>query len=172
MLKLPEQVLFDIIAENPKIVISKDVRSFMHFNEDGEYICLDPSDLDDESTISHEMGHVVDHVYKKDEYGFSSDNKEFVDSFNKGCRRYEAAGNIRHSEKWDEKHHSYSIVYEKEGDYCTFNQQEMFAECYQYITTGNCSSISTIKKYFPEMLNIVKHYISNIRSGKYGDRNI
>lgn len=174
--KASGEVIQEMIDENPKIYVREinDNRSYMSRDESGEMLVIDPDD-DRDSLIPHEMGHIIDHTYNGIyDVGFSSDNEEFTNAFNIGINRYEADGHVRHEEIWDEEQQKRVKIKGDENAYCTYNQHEMFAECYTYLTIGKTAStdIEIIKKYFPECLELVKQHLDNIRAGRSGDRNL
>lgn len=175
--EIPAEVLYDLAVENPKIYLPnyETERSCMGRDEkNGEYLRIDFHNMEP-TQLLHEMGHILDHIYTENDnaYGsFSSNNADFINAFNIGIARFEAAGNKRHEEKWNSDEQKYEVLHSNGKAYCTFNEQEMFAECYHYIMTGDCMSKETIDKYFPEALELVRQYIDDIRNGKYGERNL
>ena len=155
-------ILYDLATENPKIRVRdvEDNGAYAATNDNGEYIVLDRDNSIDSVTFIHELGHIIDHTYNSNkEEGFSSDNPDFQDAFNIGVSRFNADGNKQHKER-------------NTSTYCTWNTLEFFAECYEYIMTGNCASSNVITKYFPEALELTKQYIDDVRKGKYGKRNL
>lgn len=170
----PINVLLDLINEDIDIIIGdiKDNRSFMSENpKKGEFIKIDPDNLSDmreilteDNTIVHEIGHVVDHVYNYEkDYDFS-DIEAFRNAFEEGIKKYEAAGHKKHEEEWNEKEKIWEEKYCEEGDYCTNNQNDMFAECYAYIQLGYCQSMDIIDKYFQDNVGMTISIMSEVRN--------
>ena len=54
--------------------------------------------------------------------------------------------------------------FECDSNYCTYTQEEMFAECYTLLILGNCKSKNVILKYFPECLECAKEIIKETRN--------
>ncbi len=102
--------------------------------------------------LVHELGHAVD--YKSDFPSTNSANKEFMKIFNEEMSAYLADGNKK----------------SENGAYCTTNKDEMFAECYTFLTTGSNESSETIVKYFPRTLLAIKQLIENIRNQPESER--
>jgi len=119
-----------------------------------------------ESTIVHELGHAVD--YNGIDKNISSiiNNEEFNNIFKEEMNAYLAAGHTRYNSKVGD----FDNCYFREGGgrysskYATYDEQEMFAECYAMLMTGECKSRDLIEDFFPKTLQVIAKHIEYVRS--------
>lgn len=133
-----------------------------HIN--GEYVYWNENTIVNSKsilTVIHELGHAVDFNYYDSKYSNSanSSNTKFNDIFNKEIGKYIQNGNKRFSK---EEVDSY---FDNNGNYayCTYNEKEMFAECYSLLMLGYCNSKEAILTHFPECLAATKRLLNEIR---------
>lgn len=162
---LPAEVLVDLSIEISSI--NKDVNRFM---ATGVYRSKDDSisyDFSDIQTLVHEIGHAVDYTfYKKTvwydyEYTNSNlnsavNNKEFMEAYQQEINNYINSGHSTFDPEEPNKEELYN--------YATYDEREMFAECYTLLTTGNCSSKDCLLKYFPQTIMEAKNHLKIIRN--------
>ena len=168
---VPSNILSDLASENPRVYISdvQCTRSYMLYDEQGEYLVINLRD----AGLEHEIGHILDHIYsdKTVDESFYSNSEEFINAFNIGLERYIADGHEPYSE--DENTH---IVKGADGDnYGTWNPKELFTGIYHYVTTGERdegTSIEVIDKYFYECRDIVIRDLEKMQNGEFGDRSL
>lgn len=166
MQELPAEVLMDISAEQTsfmklegKTVLDLgdgaecDAAAYYEPGEDKN--AFKPNN--NAPTIVHEIGHSLDHNYNN-YYGENlssvAQSKYFPDIFNEELQEYLDTGN----KKYDYKENTDIKTY------ATATEQEMFAECYTLLMTGDCNSKKTIEKYFPKTLSYVKQLVEFNRS--------
>ena len=113
-------------------------------------------------TFVHETGHAL-----SDWLGGDYDStEEFVNAFNIGLQRYLAAGYKQASYKYENG----SYEFDTNGNYCTTNPAECFAETYSLLMLGYNISGSVLQTYFPECIELVKKYIKEVRNLDYDSR--
>ena len=105
----------------------------------------------------HETGHALA-CYSNKSYACSP---EFYNAFYIGLQRYLNDGNTQNVDKIINGER----VNVSHGSYCTTNSEECFAECYTLLMMGSAdTSGSVITKYFPECLELVKEFLTQIRN--------
>lgn len=151
--KLPGEVLEDIAAEctsiNPQVSSVSNWLSKLKQDDEpaGTYSPRDDKislNYYNTSVIVHELGHAIDNPNSRSTY--STDSEEFKKVFEEEMKAYEAAGNKRFPD----------------GAYCTYDEQEMFAESYEMLMLGKPNGV--IIKYFPKTLEMCKKILQEVRN--------
>lgn len=171
--KLPGEVLDDLVAEttnlygkntsfekhfyNPiekigNLIGISDFKSAGYFNPVFDSIVIKTLGHDGKEVIVHELGHAID--FKTISFESDSNNK-FEETFNKEMDSYKAKGNKE-----------FSHLKDNGSAYCTANKNEMFAECYTLLMTGENSSKDCILEHFPETLKLVEQMLIETRKNE------
>lgn len=158
--ELPAEVIIDLFKEtNLKIGISKTNRSYYDSKEDK--ILLSDSNISAKNIV-HELGHALDYINHK---GRNQNNSHYLKSkYKSGIKQFIKDGNEPYKEKWDSQKKEFIYIKGEKNAYCTWNENEMFAELYTLFMLGDCNSKEVIKKYFIEAQKEAKRSISMIRS--------
>ena len=122
------------------------------------------------NSLVHELGHAVDYqgvnnINGKNNYSKVLSDQRFLRAYNIGLKRFIAAGNKKYD--YDDKstwNHSRLANSVGISNYCTANPKELWAEVYTALMTGSSNSSSTIKKYFPEALEVGKTILNETRN--------
>jgi len=91
---------------------------------------------------------------------------KFNNIFKEEMNAYLAAGHTRYNSKVGD----FDNCYFREGGgrysskYATYDEQEMFAECYAMLMTGECKSRDLIEDFFPKTLQVIAKHIEYVRS--------
>ena len=161
LLHLPGEVLEDLSKETSSI---NDTKNKSSNGSLGTYSSItdDFGAGANEDTVIHELAHAVDNTNGKEGRTFQTYiNPEFKETFKTELQAYETAGNKQATQT---KATDGSIITTgNRSEYCTLTEQEMFAECYVLLMTGDCQSRETIEKHFPESLAQSKKLLTEIR---------
>lgn len=174
--QMPAEVLADLAIEVDLEVDKKGSNQgrsgYDHWNDK---IVLGKKDFKLQSLI-HEIGHALDGMATHGRYRSIMKSSANIGSiFEEEMKEYEKAGNRRHDETYDYSKNRWdplSMLKNTAGDYATWSNVEMFAECYTLIMTGNCVSKNVILKYFPRTLQAAKESILWTRQQPISDRRI
>ncbi len=110
-------------------------------------------------TCIHELGHAIDFNYKNNSNAPRTSNSDFSRIFEQEISNYRAKGNQSFTKGENGNSQGNDGYY----NYCTFDEQEMFAECYTLLMLGNCSSKDTILNHFPNCLKATENLLKEIR---------
>jgi len=125
-------------------------------NNDSITVGVD-GDYDRSGTFVHELGHAVDFNGGILNTASSESSKVFQNAFKKEMEVYLSKGNKIYDG-------NENIRYGNGSSYATYNEQEMFAECYTLMMTGNCNSKQLILDYFPNTLKAVGTLLKEVRA--------
>lgn len=158
---LPAEVMFDIAKEvafkqDEKIAKDSTAAFYQPFDDT---ITLDVNKYYNR-VLPHETGHSLD--YNSGGKAATSEDRNFMESFESELKDYIAAGNVQYKESENGEASSGNEV--NIGNYATMNEREMFAECYTLMMMGDCNSKDCIVKYFPKTLEAAKNLLKRIRS--------
>lgn len=117
-----------------------------------------------EYTLVHETGHALDYMGYVLNTSSVADDTNFMKAYNAELQAFIDAGNERYEEKWHPLTRTYSPKSGKVENYVTWNEREMFAECYSLLMTGSCTCKNCILTYFPKTLEAAKQHLDYIRS--------
>lgn len=122
--------------------------------------------------LIHELGHAID-SYKLDapivdEEGFTIYSKsrtmdeDFINTMREEMDIYVASGH----KKFDFNDITFlqKFMQLSPNNYCTESEDEMFAECYDLMMTGNNKSKNVIIKYFPKTFELAKKILEEQRN--------
>ena len=161
--KLPAELIIDIFKEDRIYAASiDDGRSFYYSVRD--FLLIHEGSIT-ANTLAHETGHALDYMlYWKENKSSTIRSSEFMSAYRNEMQAYIEAGNTKHEEVLDAKIGQYKVISGDLSNYATWNEQEMFAECYALLMTGNCDSKDCILTYFPKTLDAAKKHLEYIRS--------
>ena len=117
-----------------------------------------------EYTLVHETGHALDYMGYVLNTSSVADDTNFMKAYNAELQAFIDAGNEKYEEEYHPLTRTYSPKSGKVENYVTWNEQEMFAECYSLLMTGSCSCTNCILTYFPKTLEAAKQHLDYIRS--------
>ena len=117
-----------------------------------------------EYTLVHETGHALDYMGYVLSTSSVTDDTNFMKAYNKELQAFIDAGNEKYEEEWHPLTRTYSPKSGKTENYVTWNEREMFAECYTLLMTGSCTCTNCILTYFPQTLKAAKHHLDYIRT--------
>ena len=125
-------------------------------NSDSITVGVD-GDYDSSRTFVRELGHAVDFNGRILNTASSESSKVFQNTFKKEMEVYLSKGNKIYDG-------NENVYYKKGSSYATYNEYEMFAECYTLMMTGNCNSKQLILDYFPNTLKAVGTLLKEVRA--------
>ena len=111
------------------------------------------------ATCIHELGHAIDYNYKNNSNTSRTSNNNFMQIFEQEINNYRAKGNQCFTIGENGTTQGNDGYY----NYCTFNEGEMFAECYTLLMLGDCNSKDTILNHFPNCLKATENLLKEIR---------
>ncbi len=103
--------------------------------------------------LIHELGHALDYNGYFSNTSLIGANSKFKEVNPVEMKAYLEAVNKCYDDNEEQS----------SDKYCTKNDKEMFAECYQLLMTGEDSSKEVILKYFPKTLQAVAEHLKEIR---------
>ena len=130
----------------------------------------DTFDISD--SLVHELGHAVDftgNVLKRAKGSTSDKYDKFKNAFEKELAAYISQGGAVYDEsKLDSEVFGNTYIRDEGGSnisiYCTKNIHECFAECYKFLTTGNCESSDVLEDFFPNTIRAADEMLKYVRS--------
>ena len=158
---MPAEVLLDLSIDATFYEESVDAGSVGHYNYVKDKIALKGGDYS-KDTIIHELGHAIDCVGKNYENYATNNSQKFKQLFKKELDTYVAQGNKRCAQHAI-NNEIITSTDENDENYATLDEQEMFAECYVLLMTGNSASKNVIEKYFPQSLEYARKILDDIR---------
>lgn len=162
---LPGEVLEDMSIEldNLQGVLGQNMNirpENPDFVAGGYYSGQDDNIVTSPEHIVHELGHAIAY-HGKANHNMSviSHDVEVLSSFEKELKAYKEAGNVQYD-------YADESTWKKDcSNYATTNIDEMFAESYKLMMTGDCYSKNTITKYFPKTFALIQDRIAKYRQG-------
>ena len=115
-------------------------------------------------TFIHDLGHALDFMGYIFNTNSTSGNSNFMNTYNAELQKYIDNGNTKYEEEWHPLTGTYSHKSGSRENYATWNEKEMFAECYTLLMTGDCVSKNCILTYFPQTLKAAKQHLDYIRN--------
>lgn len=110
-------------------------------------------------TNVHETGHAIDYTYRTGSNSNETAKSSFFEAFEQEINNYKAKGN----QCFIKGENGNSTGLDGYYNYCTYNEREMFAECYTLLMLGDCNSKECILKHFPNCLREAKKILEEIR---------
>ncbi len=159
----PPEVLEDMAIETSNVVGHIGNEFKLKNEADGLYYTDDSKIIFNASSLNtciHELGHAIDYNYEKSIYNKSrTSSNDFSKIFEQEINNYKAKGN----QCFIKGENGNSTGLDGYYNYCTFDEQEMFAECYTLLMLGTCNSKDTILKHFPNCLKATENLLNKIR---------
>ena len=159
----PPEALEDLAIESSSVTAhSGNEFILLSSNADGLYkpnideIIFNASNAE---TCIHELGHAIDFNYKNNSNTARTSNSDFSQIFEQEVSNYRAKGNQCFSKGENGNSQGNDGYY----NYCTFDEKEMFAECYTLLMLGDCDSKETILNHFPNCLKATENLLKEIR---------
>lgn len=161
--KFPPETLDDLAIETSNVTAHSGNEFVLQFNNaDGLYL----GDIDkiifnasSVKTCIHELGHAIDYNYKNNSNAPRTSNNDFMQIFEQEISNYRAKGNQCFTKGENGTTQGNDGYY----NYCTFDEREMFAECYTLLMLGDCNSKDTILNHFPNCLKATENLLKEIR---------
>ena len=154
LLQLPAEVIIDMWYEST-FYDGSPVGTNGVYRPNNDMISLNVYEM---ATMTHETGHAI---ACSNTYGDIAYSSEFQEAFNECLNAYLADGNIKYEGHWDNDEY----ISDTDGEYCTSNPAECFAECYTLIMLGYTNhNENIIKKYFGKCLELTAKYLEKIRN--------
>ncbi len=161
---LSGEVLEDLSIETTHITHAKDTVSDIISGTAGGYHPQKDrlGTISNHKILVHELGHALDNIRFDDGMrdSLSTRDEKFKAAFKQEVEAYEAAGNSRYKVIIKDRR----IANIQNANYCTRSEQEMFAECYSLLMTGDCASKNVLLRYFPKTLEQAQNLIGQIRA--------
>lgn len=128
------------------------------YSSDEDSITIGVSgDYSSKNNLVHELGHAVDYNGRFFNTASSESSKNFENCFKHEMKQYLANG-------YKAFDGDKNTEYKNSSSYATYNNKEMFAECYTLMMTGKCNSKQLILDHFPQTLKAVGTLIKEIRA--------